>query len=728
MAPLNQIVEAPTAGPLAVENLPPERGRDNEPLLDIKEIQGNILPGFLKDYVTLLFLRITDPAAFGNWLGALVPFIATTEEVLAFNRLFKEMRRRRGTECATVQATWVNVALSYQGLVEIRKNFPALDLDFKDQAFRDGLLQRSRKGLLGDPVGTGKEGDPDNWVIGGPGKEAHLVLIVAGDSRSILLEEVARLEQSVFQFTDPRGRPAPSGVDLIFRQDGATLVEPLRGHEHFGFLDGISQPGVRGKVSPRSFLTPDQNPRNRNQGKPGQDLLWPGEFVFGYPGQDATKDVPRPGQDPLLNPARRAPAWARNGSFLVFRRLRQDVGSFHHFLNQVAERFQVPPASVGARLVGRWASGAPVVASPAADDPVLGNDDCRNNNFEFKEEEDAGQEGLASFRDELLAALEGKDGAALEQMTDDEFTLIGPDGQIFKRRPFLDGIANPGLPLPRHRRQQQRWQVPPGGGVVNEFGELVVDGQFANRDVTGSYSYTATFVKAPAGWRLAEATLTKVTQQPEDRQDASKPVPGPAAGALEDCPNVAEPATDPDGANCAFAAHIRKAYPRNDTSDSRPGLSERSSQTHRLLRRGIPYGEASASTPTAPADDQVDRGLLFLCYQVSIEDQFEFVTRECINNPDFKERGAGHDPVIGQNDKAPDRARTFTVHLGGAPRSLTTDREWVIPTGGGYFFAPSLTALANLARGVSPRPAAQPPARRPKRGSGARGDRATGKK
>jgi hypothetical protein len=55
MAPLNQIVEAPTAGPLAVENLPPERGRDNEPLLDIKEIQGNILTLLVERHAIYLY-------------------------------------------------------------------------------------------------------------------------------------------------------------------------------------------------------------------------------------------------------------------------------------------------------------------------------------------------------------------------------------------------------------------------------------------------------------------------------------------------------------------------------------------------------------------------------------------------------------------------------------------------------------------------------------------------
>jgi Dyp-type peroxidase family len=177
-----------------------------------------------------------------------------------------------------------------------------------------------------------------------------------------------------------------------------------------------------------------------------------------------------------------------------------------------------------------------------------------------------------------------------------------------------------------------------------------------------------------------------------DEPPKRRPHPG-------DCKDVAEPGNDPDGARCPFAAHVRKAYPRNDTS-SEPRLRklwESTTQTHRLLRRGIPYGEASASTAHAPAPDTVDRGLLFLAYQVSIVDQFEFVTRFWANDEDFKEEGAGHDPIIGQNAGGKTRERRFRLNLPGETQPIVTEKEWVIPTGGGYFFAPSIDALAMLA-------------------------------
>ena len=54
--------------------------------------------------------------------------------------------------------------------------------------------------------------------------------------------------------------------------------------------------------------------------------------------------------------------------------------------------------------------------------------------------------------------------------------------------------------------------------------------------------------------------------------------------------------------------------------------------------------------------DDVDRGLVFLAYQTSIENQFEFMTKLWINNADFKHGGTGVDPVIGQNPSDPNES------------------------------------------------------------------------
>ena len=546
-----------------------------EPVLDMDEIQGNIIPGFQKDFETLLFLRITDPQQCKEWIKHMTPFIATAEEVLTFNRLFKQIRYRRGYEAGAVKATWVNMAFSFPGLKKLR---PDVD-QFTDQAFKDGLAAHSKD--LGDPTGENDEGNPKNWVIGGPGNEADILLIVQSDDYEDLQHEVQRIRQSIYNLLSGRTRVL-SGVELLYEDHGTNPPGRLSGHEHFGFLDGVSQPGIRGRVSkdPHDVLTPRQNPRDPNQGKPGQDLLWPGEFVFGYQHQDPTREVKKPSDDK----ASAGPAWAKNGSYLIFRRLQQDVGAFHAFLHEHGQQVGVLPAFLGAKIIGRWPDGEPIMRDQqGGNQPMLGNDDCANNDFEFVHQDPS--------------------------------------------------LNNPPSQLPPD-------DLPPAGTSDQ--------------------------------CRIPQASNTHFT-----------PSPGDQSGQI-----------------CPFAGHIRKAYPRDDITPAGKGKdrsesSEQDTQTHRLLRRGLPYGPVSPSTLENPVHDNVDRGLLFMAYQTSIERQFEFVTKAWVNNPNFSQQGAGFDLVIGQNSQG-NRQRTAPISLNPVQNQtiqLQTNQEWVIPTGGGYFFAPSISAL-----------------------------------
>jgi deferrochelatase/peroxidase EfeB len=78
----------------------------------------------------------------------------------------------------------------------------------------------------------------------------------------------------------------------------------------------------------------------------------------------------------------------KDGSFLAFRQLKQLVPEFNNFL--AANPVNGSSELTGARMVGRWKSGAPVDLSPLQDDPALGIDPTRNNNFNFSHPEIAG--------------------------------------------------------------------------------------------------------------------------------------------------------------------------------------------------------------------------------------------------------------------------------------------------------------------------------------------------
>jgi Dyp-type peroxidase family len=155
---------------------------------------------------------------------------------------------------------------------------------------------------------------------------------------------------------------------------------------------------------------------------------------------------------------------------------------------------------------------------------------------------------------------------------------------------------------------------------------------------------------------------------------------------------------DPHGAFCTLASHIRKAYPRDEITSAGPADSVSSTQKRRLLRRGIPYGPPFIAHD--PTSAQVDRGLLFYCYQSDIENQFEFVQRLWVNNADFPpnpsgaadQSGApGVDPIIAQSPSGP-----MLIDPAKAPVDV---HHFVTTTGGEYFFSPSIMALQGIGDG-----------------------------
>jgi len=511
-----------------------------EPVLEIEDIQGNILAGFNKDHQAFVFLRINDPAAARQWLRGIAPSIASVGEVLAFNRLFRALRGRRGEDPRGLIATWINIAFSISGIRKLAGDAEAEG--FLDGSFQAGLDLQSP--LLGDP--------PGEWKVGRNDKIPDVILIIGSDRGDVLRTEVDRqigLSEGV----------APGALAVLHIDWGETLPAPYTGHEHFGFKDGISQPGVRGRVSQAAtdFLTPrwidPSDDRADRFGKPGQPLVWPGQFVVGYPRQHRMDPVQPAG--PEEAPA--FPSWSRNGSYLVFRRLHQRVAPFHDFVRQESSRRGLHPSTFGALLVGRWPSGAPVMRAADRDDPVLGLHDLANNHFLYNE--------------------------ATHPI------------------PLLPGVTDAGDNFPA----------------------------------------------APA---------------------------------------------DPNGLRCPHIAHVRKVNPRDMGTDLG---SENDTLTRQVLRRGIPYGPPllGIENPT-PEQLAVDRGLLFLCYQTSISEQFETLTRTWANST-VQPSSGGHDPIIGQTAEN-DRQRTITLPQASPREPILISPEWVVPTGGGYFFTPSIRALTEV--------------------------------
>lgn len=160
-------------------------------------------------------------------------------------------------------------------------------------------------------------------------------------------------------------------------------------------------------------------------------------------------------------------------------------------------------------------------------------------------------------------------------------------------------------------------------------------------------------------------------------------------------------ADDPDGAICPFHAHIRKTNPRGD-SVRELGQTDAKERGHIMARRGITYGDRTddPDDPDIARKPETGNGLLFMSYQRSLTDQFEFTQQAWANNGSFVAGpGTGIDPVIGQDPGAATPFEYQWPNPSGSKGHISCAfPQHVKMLGGAYFFAPSLSAIRSFAK------------------------------
>jgi Dyp-type peroxidase family len=224
------------------------------------------------------------------------------------------------------------------------------------------MTNANRSRFLGD---TG-DSDPRGWAWGGPdGPPADGLLMLYATDPGLLERRQAELRQQLGE------NGITETTELPARELGDT--------EPFGFHDGISQPIIAGL--PKAARAKRTVPA--------------GEFVLGYPnarGQLTDRPLLPASEDPkrLLLPdptGSGAVDFGRNGTYLVFRQLEQDVEGFWRFVDAATRRAdgsQDPGYrdALAAKMVGRWPSGAPLVKAPDHDIPALADD----NDFAYRDD------------------------------------------------------------------------------------------------------------------------------------------------------------------------------------------------------------------------------------------------------------------------------------------------------------------------------------------------------
>ena len=179
--------------------------------------------------------------------------------------------------------------------------------------------------------------------------------------------------------------------------------------------------------------------------------------------------------------------------------------------------------------------------------------------------------------------------------------------------------------------------------------------------------------------------------------DTDSPAGGVSAEQVNDFEYVnADGSGDPKGIHCPVGAHIRRVNPRGQPVAGQ-GVPGGSNNSHRLVRRGLPYGPTF--DPRQPYDG-IERGMLFQFINANIENQYEFVLRRWVNDSEFAGAVRLHprsrDPLISANTEA-ESIFVLPQGNGDPPLEITGFSSFVTTKAAAYLFLPSITAIEFIA-------------------------------
>ncbi|MBV9940614.1 MAG: Dyp-type peroxidase [Solirubrobacterales bacterium] len=333
--------------------------------LNFHDIQGNILRGYNFAGGLHYFVKVRDEHSGRALLRDLLPEVT------------------RAVEWTERPVIAVNIALTYSGLEAL--GVQRTILDSLPSAFREPIRARAPR-QLGDDLG--------DWERKLGTSDTHVLVLLASSEKPRGQPEAplpARFPQLACASVWLTQRLRAHGADCVYRQDVATLPDQ---REHFGFADGLGQPAVEGMTNNLPGQgTPDADPAAWRDIKAG-------EFILGYPDEDGEY------AEAASGPA----AWLLyDGTYMVYRKLEQDVPRFRELLSRQAEayaraelnacRLTSPLSSrasfelMAAKLVGRWRDGRALELEPGPDRDKDGDLRTRtsghiDNNFRYGDDRD----------------------------------------------------------------------------------------------------------------------------------------------------------------------------------------------------------------------------------------------------------------------------------------------------------------------------------------------------
>lgn len=302
--------------------------------LNATDIQGFVLRGYNLPVARYLFLHFEDILKARSLIGRLLHKVTTGQNW------------DNGKPPSTL-----NIAFTHLGLVAL--DLPDATLLTFPVEFQQGMKKRA--GILGD-IG---QNAPDHWDECWRTNRIHAWIGINAQS-PVVLEAACAEVMGLFEET--------GGATLLGSQDAAAVVidgKPTT-REHFGFTDGFGNPDYLGV----------ERSSQPGQGKLMPDGSWAplatGELLLGY--ADEAGELPVAPVPHLL---------ASNGTFMVYRKLHQNLATFRAYLDEHATRYSGGKEKLAAKFIGRWRDGTPIELSPDRPDASIALDPDRSTNFTY---------------------------------------------------------------------------------------------------------------------------------------------------------------------------------------------------------------------------------------------------------------------------------------------------------------------------------------------------------
>jgi deferrochelatase/peroxidase EfeB len=367
-------------------------------MIETNDVQGLVVRGYGKHHAArFLVLAIKDVTLARHYLQTISGQI--------------------NTAAAKAESFVRQIAFTAPGLK--RLGIPPTALASFSREFLEGMDDDVRAVALGDEG----DNDPTKWEWGHTAENVHaLLMLYALDEDTLkpyLAKELADLS---------------AGFDVT-EKDTITLDD---NKEHFGWKDGLSMPVFDG-VPPM--------PGKQTAGKPQETWttpLAPGEFVLGYPNEyECFTEIPT--VDLVDDPTNQLPfttdgskkALGRNGTYLIYREMTQHV---HDLWKYLADNSIEPGAdtagkaiALGAKMVGRWPGGAPLMTSPDRDDSQRVHD----NKFLYSKD----LKGLACPLGSHIRRANPRDQLAADRDTHDSEIMVRKHQMIRRGRSFGPPIS-----------------------------------------------------------------------------------------------------------------------------------------------------------------------------------------------------------------------------------------------------------------------------------------------